>query len=108
MDDQIFVLNNMTIQYEILKGHPAITFNGATEWAIDYIFQIETVWFPREGQLREIIMNELTQRSDRPMFGLTNKPGGYICTIKTSTGAHSFEGDTASDAYAETILYLIR
>ena len=109
LDDQLFVLNNMTIQYAILQGHPAITFNGATEWALDYIFQIEALWLPRESQLRELILHYLTQQSDHPRLTLSNKPGGYLCTIQTAAlpEARSFEGDTASDAYAETLFYLL-
>jgi len=107
LDEEIFVLNNMTIQYEILKGHPAITFNGATEWSLDYIFQIEAVWLPRESQLRQLLMQALQQRSDSPQFSLSNKPGGYLCTIQTTTGNHLFEGDNASEAYAEALFYLL-
>lgn len=107
MDEQRFVLNNMTIQHEILKGHPAITFNGATEWALDYIFQVEAIWLPRESQLRELVLKELAQQTDQPQFSLSKKPGGYLCTIQTGASSHSFEGDSASEAYAEAVLHLL-
>ena len=106
MDDTIFVLNNMTIQYEILQGHPAITFNGATEWALDYIFQVETLWLPREEQLRALLENTIKQINADATFCLTNKPGGYLCIIDTANGRETYEGNSASDAYAEALFYL--
>lgn len=55
MDDEIFVLSNMTVE---AYDHPSgriIGFNGTTEWALDSIEQQDVVWLPRESQLRELL-----------------------------------------------------
>jgi hypothetical protein len=55
MDDDLFVLSDMTIQvYEVPEGS-LIGFNGTTEWALDDLDKDEAVWLPREDQLRELL-----------------------------------------------------
>jgi hypothetical protein len=55
LDDELFVLSNMTIQvYNVPEGR-VIGFNGTTEWALDSVVSDEAVWLPRETQLRELL-----------------------------------------------------
>ena len=55
LDDQTFVLSDMTIQvYELPQG-AVIGFNGTTEWALDDIERDEAIWLPREDQLRDLL-----------------------------------------------------
>ena len=49
MDDEFFVLSDMTIQvYEVPEGS-LIGFNGTTEWALDDLDKDEAVWLPARG-----------------------------------------------------------
>jgi hypothetical protein len=96
MDDEFFVLSDMTIQvYEVPEG-TLIGFNGTTEWALDDLEKDEAVWLPREDQLRELL--------GAAFLGLTRgSDGGYLVT----TVDGGFRGDTADEAYGEAVLRLL-
>jgi hypothetical protein len=51
LDDELFVLSNMTIQVYNLPEGRVIGFNGTTEWALDDVEIEEAIWLPREDQL---------------------------------------------------------
>ncbi|MCB0028074.1 MAG: hypothetical protein KDE28_09225, partial [Anaerolineales bacterium] len=53
LEHRVFVLSDMTINQEVLRGWPALTFSGAMEWALDYVLTMEVVWLPTEAQLRQ-------------------------------------------------------
>lgn len=53
MDDDIFVVSEMTIEVVQYPTDTLIRFNGTTEWALDSISADEAIWLPREDQLRE-------------------------------------------------------
>jgi hypothetical protein len=53
--DQVFVIADMTIEVQELRGGRLLRFNGTTEWALDSIDASEVVWLPWEHQLRELL-----------------------------------------------------
>ena len=55
MDCDVFALSDMTIEVHDLPHGRVIGFNGTTEWALDSIEKDNTVWLPRESQLRELL-----------------------------------------------------
>jgi hypothetical protein len=55
MDDEVFVLSDMTTEVHRYAGGPVIGFNGTTEWALDSIDQRDALWIPAEHQLRELL-----------------------------------------------------
>jgi hypothetical protein len=55
MDDEVFVLSDMTIEVHRYPGGPVIGFNGTTEWALDSVDQQDALWMPAEHQLRELL-----------------------------------------------------
>ena len=55
MDDEVFVLSDMTIEVHHYPGGPVIGFNGTTEWALDSVEQQDALWVPAEHQLRELL-----------------------------------------------------
>jgi hypothetical protein len=55
MDDEVFVLSDMTIEVHRYPGGPVIGFNGTTEWALDSVDQQDALWIPAEHQLRETL-----------------------------------------------------
>jgi len=100
MDDEVFVISEMTVQIHEFPKATVIGFNGVTEWALDSVEQTEAVWLPSESQLRELLGERfvsLERRSD----------GSHVVTV-TSTGRgqdrESVRGDDAADAYAEALL----
>jgi hypothetical protein len=95
MDDEFFVLSDMTIQvYEVPEGS-LIGFNGTTEWALDDLDKDEAVWLPRE----------LRDRLGSGFLGLTRSSAeDYLVT----TVDGGFRADSAAGAYGHALLHLLR
>jgi hypothetical protein len=55
MDDEVFVLSDMTVDVHQLPSGPVIGFNGTTEWALDSLDQDDALWLPAEHQLRDLL-----------------------------------------------------
>jgi hypothetical protein len=55
LDEQVFVVSEMTIETHELPTGRIVRFNGTTEWALDSIMESEVVWLPHEAQLRELL-----------------------------------------------------
>jgi hypothetical protein len=55
MDDEVYVVSNMTIDVHRFASGTVIGFNGTTEWALDSIEQQRALWLPREDQLRALL-----------------------------------------------------
>ena len=47
MDDDLFVVSEMTIEVHEILGDRIIKFNGTTEWALDSISADQVLWLPR-------------------------------------------------------------
>lgn len=100
LDERRFILTDMMTEMTVLKGWPAITFHGVVEWALDYVLQTETVWVPREDQLRLLIEAQVAQ------LQLT-AVDGYRCTIWWQDAEYTFTAADASEAYAVALLFLL-
>lgn len=55
MDDEVFVVSELTIDVHEAPTGRLFRFNGTTEWALDSVEQDAVVWLPHEGQLREAL-----------------------------------------------------
>ena len=56
MDEQVFVLSDMTVQVHQLPRGKVVGFNGTTEWAMDSVRVEDALWLPREDQLRRLLL----------------------------------------------------
>lgn len=108
LDDHVFVISRMNATVQLLQGYPAITFQGAYEWALDYIWLNEVVWLPHEEQLRAALESYLAGGSGQPTLRLTGTPGGYVCEILFRGDYLTFEAEDAGEAYAEALLYILK
>ncbi|XVV11923.1 pilus assembly protein CpaE [Actinoplanes sp. CA-131856] len=99
LDDEVFVLSNMTIEVHSMPEGPVIGFNGTTEWALDDVEMDETVWLPREDQLRELLGGTFQQ--------LSRDADGYEALIDLLGERRPFRGGTAEEAYAAALLHLL-
>ena len=99
LDDEVFVLSNMTIQVHTVPDGRVIGFNGTTEWALDDVEIEETVWLPREDQLRELLGGTFR--------GLRRDPAGFEVTIALLGEERQFVGASAEAAYASALLHLL-
>jgi hypothetical protein len=106
MDGKIFIISEFTALVQNLQGQPAITFHGSSEWALDFVMVVETIWLPTEEQLREQIERYL-DAARAPELALVRRESGYECVVGQGSGGRSFYGQQAADAYATTLLYLL-
>jgi hypothetical protein len=99
LDDEVFVLSNMTVEVHSLPEGRVIGFNGTTEWALDDVELDETVWLPREDQLRELLGG--TFRT------LRRGPAGYEVLVDLLGEERTFAAETVEVAYAGALLHLL-
>lgn len=100
MDDDVFVLSNMTVEVHDFPSGKVIGFNGVTEWALDSVEQSEAVWLPAEHQLRNLLGG---------MFrSLESTSQGYEVALRLPDGEHTFTAGAAADAYATALLAVLR
>lgn len=95
MDNDVFVVSDMTIEVGDYQGRKMIGFNGTTEWALDSIEQREVVWLPREDQLRALLGDSFR--------ALSAVPDGYRVELTDTT--HT--ADDAEQAYAKAVIHLL-
>ncbi len=55
MDDEVFVLSDMTVETHDFPTGRVIGFNGTTEWALDSVDAASVLWLPGEGTLRGLL-----------------------------------------------------
>ena len=105
MDDEVFVVSEMTIQVHEMPQGSVIRFNGTTEWALDSIGADEVVWLPRESQLRDLL-------GDR-FLRLEAVDGGFAVVVRTADDAQPRGEQRHADidaerAYARGVLALLQ
>jgi hypothetical protein len=99
LDDQVFVLSDMTIEVHERPGGAIIGFNGTTEWALDDLAKEEAVWLPREDQLRDLI---------GPPFHRLEKVGPEYRVVAVLGGADTtFVARSAEEAYGAAVLHVL-
>ena len=99
MDDDVFVLSDMTVQVHDLPEGPVIGFNGTVEWALDDIAKDEAIWLPREDQLRELLGGTFRR--------LEHDGEAYRVALETVDGERVFTAAGAAEAYGRALLHLI-
>ena len=99
LDDEMFVLSNMTIQVHDRPEGRIIGFNGTTEWALDDVEIDETVWLPREDQLRGLLGGTFR--------ALERDGADYRVGIELLGESLAFQGPSAEEAYAAALLHLL-
>lgn len=104
LSDRAFVLTDMMASIEVLKGWPAITFNGAVEWALDYVLMQDAIWLPTEAQLRAEIEQRIAAGAG---LALVRDRDGYRVEVTTADEPLVFRAATATDAYGQALLAIL-
>jgi hypothetical protein len=99
IDDDVYTVSEMTVERHDSPTGTILGFNGTTEWALDSVTATESLWLPREDQLRELL---------GPSFiGLTRvRVGGRVVFTVTATigGAdRSFASEVPAIAYGQAL-----
>jgi hypothetical protein len=100
---EVFTVSEMTVDVHDFPSGTLLGFNGTTEWALDSVALGDTLWLPREDQLREILRDgfhslEVERPGDDPL---------YLVAATIRGEMHVYEASTADDAYGEAVLDLI-
>jgi hypothetical protein len=97
MDDQVFVLSEMTVEVRRFPTGPVLGFNGTTEWALDSLDQDDALWLPAEDQLRDLL---------GPAFRRLERSGdGWIAVVVDDRGGEvATSGSDPAAAYARAVL----
>jgi hypothetical protein len=96
IDDDVFVVSDMTVEVHDFPSGKVIGFNGTVEWALDSIEHHEVVWLPRESQLRELLGESFVR--------LEAVPPGAVVEIETATGPQRHADVEPERAYARALL----
>lgn len=105
-DDRVFVISDIQSNIENILGSPVVAFQGASEWALDYLITSEAVWMPTEEQIRSLVEDQLL-RYPRSALLFTWAMNIYKCEITFDRETITFEEEHASDAYGQALLYLL-
>jgi hypothetical protein len=99
MDEDRFVVSDMTIEVHEFPHGRVLGFNGTVEWALDSIEQGDAVWLPSEGQLRRLLAGT---------FLRLERAGEGLCVALAVSGREvRIEHEDADEAYGLALLHLI-
>ena len=92
MDDEVFVVSDLTVEVREVPSGLVLGFNGTTEWALDSLRTEQVLWLPREDQLRELL---------GPRFRrLEAGDDGWRVVVAEGLEERAFEDADVESAYA--------
>ncbi|QFG69562.1 pilus assembly protein CpaE [Ornithinimicrobium pratense] len=100
MEQDVFHLADMTVDVHHLVGGSVIGFNGVAEWALDSVALEETLWLPREDQLRAVLGHDFV--------GLGMEAEGYAVVALVDGAPLTFSHRDAEEAYGLAVLEVLR
>jgi hypothetical protein len=106
LDEHIFVIGEMIVGMEKLDGQPVFSFQGASEWALDYVMTGEALWLPTEAQVRSALEEQLKFESER-FIQLTVIGDRYRCEIRYGGQPLTFEAGDAAEAWGAALIYVL-
>lgn len=96
----VFHLADMTVEVHDFVGGSVIGFNGVAEWALDSVALEETLWLPREDQLRAVLGHDFV--------GLGLQEEGYAVVTLVDGAPLTFTHRDAEEAYGLALLAVLR
>ena len=98
MDDQVFVLADMTVDVHEFPTGRVLGFNGTVEWALDSVDQDVALWLPSETQLRE--------RLGGTFVSMSCADGGFEVVVDVAGRRTKITEPEVDDAYGRALLLL--
>lgn len=98
--EEVFYLADMTVEVHEFVGGSVIGFNGVAEWALDSVALEETLWLPREDQMRAVL--------DHDFVGLAMDGSGYAVVALVDGVPTTFAHRDAEEAYGLALLEVLR
>jgi hypothetical protein len=104
MDNDVFVLSDMTVEVHEFPAGPVIGFNGTTEWALDSVAQGDALWLPAEDQLRRRLGGLFVRlEAHRDDVGVLT----FAVTIRTGKDERTFTDTEPAQAYGQALLSVL-
>ena len=100
MTDDVFYLADMTVDVQRFVGGSVIGFNGVAEWALDSVDLEDTLWLPREDQMRAVLGDAFVS--------LHRSDAGYVMHLADYVQHEATPNEDAECAYASTVLAVMR
>jgi len=97
LDDRTFVINDLPASTADLLGEAIITFDGAVEWALDYVPSGEVLWLPTEAQLRERLAARMAAEPDFSLT-LTSSGGVHRCDLTVTIDGREVKASSSTSA----------
>jgi len=97
-DGDVFIVSDMTVEAHEFDTGTILGFNGTTEWALDSVAIEQSLWLPREDQLRELLGG--TFRALRVV------DGGFAVEVVFGDTEQIFTDADAAEAYGAALLAL--
>ncbi|AND17234.1 hypothetical protein [Rathayibacter tritici] len=101
-DGDVFTVSDMTIEAHEYPTGTVLGFNGTTEWALDSVSLEDSLWLPREDQLRELLRGTF-----RSLRRVTEPQLRFVVEVELGGQPRTFEAAAAENAYAEALLALV-
>lgn len=95
----VFYLADMTVDVQRFVGGSVIGFNGVAEWALDSVDLEETLWLPREDQMRAVL--------GEAFLSLERSDQGYAVRLTETTPHQAPAHVDAECAYALAVLAVL-
>ncbi len=106
LDDKLFVISDVLVTVEKLQNMQVVSFQGASEWALDYLVTSEATWLPSEEQLRKLLEAALIAEGNLTIR-LNSQIASCRCEIVYRGQPITFEASDASEAYAAALLFIL-
>ncbi|PCN46767.1 pilus assembly protein CpaE [Curtobacterium sp. 'Ferrero'] len=97
VDDDVYTVSEMTVERHDYPSGTVLGFNGTTEWALDSVDAAESLWLPREDQLRSLLGG-----------AFVSLVAGFTVTATIAGAPQAFDAPDAEDAYGAALLAYIR
>lgn len=101
-DGEVFTVSDMTVEAHEFDTGTILGFNGTTEWALDSVAIEDSLWLPREEQLRELL-----GAGFRALVKLDGG-AGYRVEVLMRGAPRSFTAPEPADAYGAALESLLR
>ena len=108
LSHDVFYLADMTVEVHEFVGGSVIGFNGVAEWALDSVALDDTVWLPREDQLRAVLGHDFVGLGKQGASGEAADGGEEYAVVALVEGApRTFTHRDAEQAYGLATLAVL-
>ncbi len=96
VDEDVYTVSEMTVERHDHPSGVELGFNGTTEWALDSVAAAESLWLPREDQLRELLgpafgsLTRTVERDDHVTWTVAARVDGADRTFTAADSAVAY------------------